>query len=48
MQFIGDLGQPLHVEATKVGGNEIKVKCNGKSTNLHSVSILHHVASYTY
>ncbi|KAL1747286.1 S1/P1 nuclease [Schizophyllum fasciatum] len=36
--FIGDLGQPLHVEATKVGGNEIKVKCNGKSTNLHSVN----------
>ncbi|KAI5897470.1 S1/P1 nuclease [Schizophyllum commune H4-8] len=35
--FIGDLGQPLHVEATKVGGNEIKVKCNGKSTNLHSL-----------
>jgi len=38
-QFIGDIGQPLHVEATAVGGNSISVKCSGTTTNLHSVSI---------
>ncbi|KAI0822084.1 nuclease Le1 [Trametes gibbosa] len=35
--FLGDIGQPLHVEAYEVGGNEITAKCSGKSTNLHSV-----------
>ncbi|KAF9456804.1 nuclease Le1 [Collybia nuda] len=35
--FIGDIGQPLHVEARAVGGNDISVKCSGSTTNLHSV-----------
>jgi len=35
--FIGDIGQPLHVEALEVGGNDIKAKCDGSSTNLHAV-----------
>jgi len=34
--FIGDIGQPLHVEAYEVGGNDIDTTCNGKSTNLHA------------
>ncbi|KAF5339487.1 hypothetical protein D9758_015318 [Tetrapyrgos nigripes] len=36
-QFIGDIGQPLHVEADEVGGNDIDVTCAGSRTNLHSV-----------
>ncbi|KAL4264419.1 nuclease type I family protein [Pleurotus pulmonarius] len=35
--FIGDIGQPLHVEADALGGNRITARCNGASTNLHSV-----------
>ncbi|KIJ56258.1 hypothetical protein M422DRAFT_63177 [Sphaerobolus stellatus SS14] len=35
-QFIGDIGQPLHVEAIEVGGNDIKAICGGSSTNLHA------------
>ncbi|KAJ3576285.1 hypothetical protein NP233_g521 [Leucocoprinus birnbaumii] len=35
--FIGDIGQPLHVEAIEAGGNGISAKCSGSSTNLHSV-----------
>lgn len=35
--FLGDITQPLHVEALKVGGNDITVKCNGSSTNLHAL-----------
>ncbi|PPQ98891.1 hypothetical protein CVT24_003522 [Panaeolus cyanescens] len=35
--FIGDIGQPLHVEARAVGGNDISVKCSGSTTNLHSL-----------
>ena len=38
VQFLGDIGQPLHVEAYEVGGNDIDAKCSGKSTNLHAVS----------
>ncbi|KAF8807636.1 nuclease Le1 [Phlegmacium glaucopus] len=34
--FIGDIGQPLHVEAFEVGGNDISAKCSGSSTNLHA------------
>ncbi|PPQ86838.1 hypothetical protein CVT25_012558, partial [Psilocybe cyanescens] len=36
--FIGDITQPLHVEALEVGGNDISVKCSGSTSNLHSVS----------
>ncbi|KAA1476819.1 nuclease Le1 [Dentipellis sp. KUC8613] len=36
LQFVGDIGQPLHVEAFEVGGNDISAKCDGKSTNLHA------------
>jgi hypothetical protein len=36
-QFIGDIGQPLHVEAAGLGGNDFSVRCAGSSTNLHSV-----------
>ncbi|KAJ4470842.1 nuclease Le1 [Lentinula aciculospora] len=35
--FIGDIGQPLHVEAIEVGGNDIHAVCNGERTNLHAV-----------
>ncbi|KAL0069448.1 hypothetical protein AAF712_003474 [Marasmius tenuissimus] len=35
--FIGDIGQPLHVENDAVGGNDISVKCSGSTSNLHSV-----------
>ena len=38
-QFIGDIGQPLHVEAYEVGGNEIDAVCGGKKTNLHAVRV---------
>lgn len=34
--FLGDIGQPLHVENYKVGGNDIDTICAGKSTNLHA------------
>ncbi|EMD31557.1 hypothetical protein CERSUDRAFT_109302 [Gelatoporia subvermispora B] len=36
VQFLGDIGQPLHVEAYEVGGNDISAKCSGESTNLHA------------
>ncbi|KAK0208043.1 nuclease Le1 [Desarmillaria ectypa] len=35
--FIGDIGQPLHVEAFELGGNDISARCSGSSTNLHAV-----------
>ncbi|KAF8581879.1 nuclease Le1 [Ramaria rubella] len=35
--FIGDIGQPLHVEAYEVGGNDIDAVCSGDKTNLHAV-----------
>ncbi|TFY75401.1 hypothetical protein EWM64_g8611 [Hericium alpestre] len=34
--FVGDIGQPLHVEALEVGGNDIDAICDGKKTNLHA------------
>lgn len=37
-KFIGDIGQPLHVEAFEVGGNDIDAICAKKKTNLHAVS----------
>lgn len=38
LQFIGDIGQPLHVEAVAAGGNDIDARCSGEKTNLHAVS----------
>ncbi|KAJ3887417.1 nuclease Le3 [Lentinula edodes] len=35
--FIGDIGQPLHVEGIERGGNGIHVQCAGNKNNLHSV-----------
>ncbi|KAI3595802.1 s1 p1 nuclease [Moniliophthora roreri] len=35
--LIGDIGQPLHVENVEAGGNGISVRCNGATSNLHSV-----------
>jgi len=35
--FIGDIGQPLHCEAYKVGGNSIPETFDGSSTELHAV-----------
>ncbi|KAF5384022.1 hypothetical protein D9757_006925 [Collybiopsis confluens] len=35
--FIGGIGQPLHIEATEVGVNEIDVVCSGSKTKLHQV-----------
>lgn len=38
VHIVGDLHQPLHVgDGTDRGGNDLKVKFFGKSTNLHSV-----------
>lgn len=34
--FLGDIGQPLHVEAIETGGNDIDAICNGDKTNLHA------------
>ncbi|KAF9888813.1 hypothetical protein FE257_008182 [Aspergillus nanangensis] len=36
VHLLGDVTQPLHDEAYKVGGNEINVTFNGYSDNLHS------------
>ena len=35
IHFLGDITQPLHDEAKAVGGNDISVKWNGATTNLH-------------
>lgn len=37
IHFLGDITQPLHVEALKIGGNDIPVTWDGEDTNLHSV-----------
>ncbi|KAJ3527269.1 hypothetical protein NM688_g8151 [Phlebia brevispora] len=34
--FLGDITQPLHVEAIAAGGNDIDALCSGESTNLHA------------
>jgi len=34
--FLGDIGQPLHIEGLGFGGNLIRAKCNGQTTNLHA------------
>ena len=52
VHLIGDLHQPLHVgNGTDRGGNDVKVKWFGKSTNLHAVwdteMINHQKLSYT-
>ncbi|TQS33460.1 hypothetical protein Golomagni_06195, partial [Golovinomyces magnicellulatus] len=36
VHFLGDVTQPLHDEAYKVGGNSIKVTFDGYKDNLHS------------
>ncbi|KAI4212240.1 MAG: hypothetical protein LQ351_005110 [Letrouitia transgressa] len=36
IHFLGDITQPLHDEAEKVGGNQIPVLWNGEDTNLHA------------
>ncbi|KAJ3921036.1 nuclease Le1 [Lentinula edodes] len=33
--FIGDIGQPLHVQAVEVGGNDINAVCNGETSAKH-------------
>jgi len=35
IHFVGDITQPLHDEAEKLGGNEIPVTWDGAATNLH-------------
>lgn len=37
VHFLGDITQPLHDEAIKVGGNDIDVTYAGKSNNLHHI-----------
>ncbi|MCJ1311521.1 hypothetical protein MMC25_005193 [Agyrium rufum] len=37
IHFVGDIHQPLHDENLDLGGNEITVKFNKTSTNLHAV-----------
>ncbi|KAJ4470956.1 nuclease Le3 [Lentinula aciculospora] len=34
--FVGDIGQPLHVQGVDRGGNSIHVKCAGRKSNLHT------------
>ena len=36
IHFLGDITQPLHDEAEKVGGNDIPVTWKGATTNLHA------------
>ncbi|KAL6721387.1 hypothetical protein ACLMJK_000490 [Lecanora helva] len=36
IHFLGDITQPLHDEAEKVGGNDIAVTWDGEDTNLHA------------
>lgn len=36
IHFLGDVTQPLHDEAEKVGGNDIAVTWDGAATNLHA------------
>lgn len=36
IHFLGDITQPLHDEAEKVGGNDISVTWSGATTNLHA------------
>ncbi|KAL8674655.1 MAG: hypothetical protein Q9168_000963 [Polycauliona sp. 1 TL-2023] len=36
IHFLGDITQPLHTEAIKVGGNQIPVLWQGNITNLHA------------
>ncbi|KAF5314338.1 hypothetical protein D9619_011905 [Psilocybe cf. subviscida] len=35
--FLGDIGQPLHVEALAVGGNTIFTKCHNDTVKLHAL-----------
>lgn len=37
IHFVGDIHQPLHDEALKVGGNDIDVTWDGDSNNLHHI-----------
>lgn len=37
VHFLGDITQPLHVEALALGGNEIDVEFDGEDWNLHSI-----------
>ncbi|KAK8155823.1 nuclease PA3 [Phyllosticta citrichinensis] len=37
IHFLGDIHQPLHVEAIEAGGNGIEVTYDGESTNLHHI-----------
>ncbi|KAL9131163.1 MAG: hypothetical protein Q9175_006836 [Cornicularia normoerica] len=36
IHFLGDITQPLHDEAEEVGGNDISVTWDSKTTNLHA------------
>jgi hypothetical protein len=47
--FFGDIGQPLHVEAYEVGGNDIPATCSGyqSSNELHSVRLHNELANST-
>ena len=37
VHFLGDITQPLHVEALEIGGNDIDVTFDGEDTNLHHI-----------
>jgi hypothetical protein len=37
VHFLGDITQPLHVEAIEVGGNKINTTFDGEEWNLHSL-----------
>jgi len=35
--FIGDIGQPLHLEEYKRGANDVHAKCDGETKKLHAI-----------
>ncbi|CAE6450158.1 unnamed protein product [Rhizoctonia solani] len=50
VHFLGDLHQPFHLAGLYLGGNNVKVLWNGRSTNLHAAwdeSLVNHMIIHT-
>ncbi|CAE7111109.1 unnamed protein product [Rhizoctonia solani] len=50
IHFLGDLHQPFHLAGLYLGGNNVKVRWNGRGTNLHAVwdeSLVNHMIIHT-
>ncbi|CAE6473892.1 unnamed protein product [Rhizoctonia solani] len=50
VHFMGDLHQPFHLAGLYLGGNNVKVRWNGRITNLHAVwdeSLVNHMIIHT-